>query len=323
MLRSNRLTPYSLHLTQLLSMRHLLTTGAVLALAAGTLGAQDAPTAALAERLAGLSAVTGYEQAFGDTLLAILPGAKRDRAGNIVLTLGSGEPRRLAVCPMDEPGYVIGGIRDDGYLTLRRVGRSASPRFDQYFEGQRVTLFGRRGTVPGVVGVRSIHLTRGRSAASQAFTFDDAIVDVGAMSRADVEGLGIQILTPVTLSKHVIRYGDGRLAAPSAGRRAACAALITAARDGKPVKGTVVVAFVVEQELSLRGLRSAAALHGPFSATSIADAGSATVPAAPAFGELSRWELSVRYANTPAETVSLSDLDQVRQKIVSWIGGAQ
>ena len=174
-------------------MRQLLTTGAVLALAAGTLHAQDGPAAALAERLAGLSAVTGYEQAFGDTLLAILPGAKRDRAGNIVLTLGSGEPRRLAACPMDEPGYVIGGIRDDGYLTLRRVGRSASPRFDQHFEGQRVTLFGRRGTVPGVVGVRSIHLTRGRSAASQAFTFDDAIVDVGAMSRPDVEGLGIQV----------------------------------------------------------------------------------------------------------------------------------
>lgn len=304
-------------------MRQLLTTGALLALAVGALRAQDAPVAALAERLANLSAVTGYEQAYGDTLLKLMPGAQRDRAGNIVLTLGRGEPRRMAACPLDEPGYVIGGIRDDGYLTLRRVGRSASPRFDQYFEGQRVTLFGRRGPVPGVVGVRSIHLTRGRSAVAQAFTFDDAVVDIGATTRAQVESQGVQVLTPVTLAKRAIRYGDGRLAAPMAGRRAACAALISAAREGANVSGSVVVAFVVEQELSLRGLRSAAALHGPFIATRIADAGSASIPAAAAFGELSRWEMPVRYANTPVESVSLSDLARVRQEIVGWLGGAQ
>lgn len=304
-------------------MRQLLTIGALLALAVGALRAQDAPVAALAERLASLSAVTGYEQAYGDTLLKLLPGAQRDRAGNIVLTLGRGEPRRMAACPLDEPGYVIGGIRDDGYLTLRRVGRSASPRFDQYFEGQRVTLFGRRGPVPGVVGVRSIHLTRGRSAVAQAFTFDDAVVDIGATTRAQVESQGVQVLTPVTLAKQAIRYGDGRLAAPMAGRRAACAALISAAREGANVRGSVVVAFVVEQELSLRGLRSAAALHGPFIATRIADAGSASIPAAAAFGELSRWEMPVRYANTPVESVSLSDLARVRQEIAGWLEGAQ
>ncbi len=304
-------------------MRQLLTTGALLGFAGGALHAQDAAVAPLAERLAGLSAVTGYEQAFGDTLLTLLPQARRDRAGNIVLTLGSGEPRRLAVCPLDEPGYVIGGIRDDGYMTLRRVGRSGSPRFDQYFEGQRVTLFGRQGVVPGVVGVRSIHLTRGRSSTPQAFTFDDAIVDIGATSRSEVEAHGVHVLTPMTLSKHVVRYGDGRLAAPMAGRRAACAALLSAARDAGTVKGTVVVAFVVEQELGLRGLRSAAALHGPFTATRVADVGGAPIAAAPMFGELTRWELSARYVATPVETVSLADVERVRQEIASWLGGAQ
>jgi putative aminopeptidase FrvX len=74
----------------------------------------------LAQRLAGMSAVTGLEQQLVDTLLSLIPGSRRDRAGNAVLVLGAGPSRRLAVCPLDEPGYVVGQIRDDGYLTLRR-----------------------------------------------------------------------------------------------------------------------------------------------------------------------------------------------------------
>jgi len=44
-----------------------------------------------------------------------------------------------------------------------------------------VTVFGRRGAVPGVVAVRSTHLTRGRPTGAEApFSVDNAYVDVGA-----------------------------------------------------------------------------------------------------------------------------------------------
>ena len=78
--------------------------------------------------------------------------------------------------------------------------------------------------------MRSVHLTRGRAAAGeQPFSVDDAWVDVGAASAAEVEALGIGVLAPVALAKRPQRYGDGLLAAPAAGRRAACAALLAAA----------------------------------------------------------------------------------------------
>ena len=41
----------------------------------------------------------------------LLPGAMRDRSGSAVLVLGSGAPRRLVACPLDEPGWVVGGVR--------------------------------------------------------------------------------------------------------------------------------------------------------------------------------------------------------------------
>ena len=148
----------------------------------------------LSVRFAAMTAVTGYEQAMADTLVALLPGSTRDRIGNVTLTLGRGTPKRLVSCALDEVGYVVGNITDDGYLLLRRVGAvpRANPLFDQQLEGHRVTLFGRRGPVPGVVGVRSTHLTRGRPAATDPpFTVDNAYVDIGARSRDEVLALGV------------------------------------------------------------------------------------------------------------------------------------
>src|SRR2546427_521748 len=236
-----------------------------------------------------MPAITGYEQAVTDSLLALLPGSTRDRLGNVTLTLGRGTPRRLVYCALDEVGYVVGNITDDGYLLLRRVGGGLrlSPLFDQQIEGQRVTVFGRKGAVPGVVAVRSTHLTRGRPAREEPpFTVDNAYVDVGASSRDEVLALGISILTPVSLTKRPHRYGDRLLAAPNAGRRAACAALASAALSRPRVRGSVVVAFTVQSLYAdTAGLRTVLSTQGPF-----AGARPVTVPS--------------KFAETTVETVA-------------------
>jgi putative aminopeptidase FrvX len=286
--------------------------------------------------MASMSAVTGYERALVDTILRLLPGSARDRAGNAWVRLGGGKGRRLVVCPLDEPGYVVGGIREDGYLTLRRVPGRVSPLFDQQLEGHRITVQGRRGPVPGVVAVRSIHLTRGRKPADEPFTVDDAYVDVGVGSRAEAAGLGIAVLAPVTLAKRPHRYGDGLLAAPAVGRRAACAALLLAVRQsilGAKAIPPVTVAFAVEQELSERGLGTLANANGPFDETLIVDGGPGvrggllqgperdTAARWPALGRVTRWSLPVTYGGTPVETVRMGDAESLRDALVRWIGG--
>jgi len=264
----------------------------------------------LAIRFSGMTAITGYEQSVTDSLLALLPGSTRDRTGNVTLVLGRGSPRRLVYCALDEIGYAVGNITDDGYITLRRVGGGARlyPLFDQQIEGHRVTLFGRRGAVPGVVAVRSTHLTRGRPNRDEPpFTVDNAYVDVGATSRDQVLELGIAMLTPVALTKRPHRYGDrgGLLAAPNAGRRAACAALASAALSRPRVSGTVVVAFTVQSLYAdSAGLKTVVNLQGPFT-----EARLVTVPS--------------KFAETTVETVGLKDVDALRSDIVKWIGGSQ
>jgi putative aminopeptidase FrvX len=279
--------------------------------------------AALVERFAAFSAVTGFEQAVVDTLLGgLLPGATRDRSGSAVLVLGSGLPRRLVACPLDEPGWVVGRVQSDGYLTLRRApGRWPSPLFDQQLEGHRITLFGRWGPVPGVVAVRSVHLARGRDAGADGpFSVDDARVDVGAARAEGARALGVDVLTPVLLTKKPLRYGSDLLAAPMAGRRAACAALVLAALESKPGSGTVVVAFVTEQNLSQRGLRTVRRTQGPFAEERLVDGGTG-VPGVPS-ENTEGWLLPAAYPSTAVETVSLAGADSLRARIGRWIVGA-
>lgn len=255
-------------------------------------------------RFTGFTTVSGYEQAVTDSLLTLFPGATRDRLGDVSITVGSGSPRRLVSCPLDEAGYVVGGITSEGYLTLRREGRIASPLFEQQLEGHRVTVFGASGPVPGVVGVRSVHLTRGRVPNEAPFTVDDAYVDIGATSAADAAALGVRLLSPVALARRPHRYGDG-VAGPAAGRHAACAALAAALLSHPKVSGSVVASFTVQGlQGGDPGLGAVIALKGPF-----ADTLTAALP--------------VKYRDTMAETVMMADVQALEQRLVQWMGGAK
>jgi putative aminopeptidase FrvX len=290
------------------------------------------PVEDLARRLSAIGAVTGLEQGLVDTLLSLLPGSQRDRAGNAVLSLGAGTSRRLAVCPVDETGFVVGQVRADGYLTLRRSPGRRSAEREAQLEGQRVDVGTPRGVVPGVVAVRSIHLTRGRHRAPGGFTVDSGLVDVGAGSEAEVASLGIRPLAPVTLHRRPHRYGSDLLAAPMAGRRAACAALVVAARRAAAERGmiprrrSVVIAFVVEQELSGRGLGTVAHGMGPFEETVVVDGGGDGAPTPadrwPSLGRVTVKSLAARYAGTPVETVALPDVERLSAELAAWIGGS-
>ena len=267
----------------------------------------------LAVRFVSMTAVTGLEQAMADSLRVMLPGSVRDRAGNVTLTLGQGSPKRLCTCPLDEVGYVVGNILPDGFLLLRRVGgggagRTASPLLDQQLEGHRVTVFGTRGAVPGVVGVRSTHLTRGRvgpagGAPDPVFTVDNAYVDIGATTAGEAQRLGVAVLAPVSLAKQPHLYGDRLLAAPAAGRRAACAALALAAQSKPSVQGTVVVAFTTQSLYAGNaGLETVTRLLGPFDETKTVS-------------------LPVKYKDTAVETVALKDADALGKELVTWMEG--
>jgi hypothetical protein len=82
-------------------------------------------------QLAEIPAMAGFEQELSGRIQEQLKAlaAKTDNLGNVYLTLGSGAPHRLLVTAIDEPGYVVSGITQDGFLRVQRLPRLRRTRF--------------------------------------------------------------------------------------------------------------------------------------------------------------------------------------------------
>src|SRR5258708_12868648 len=94
-------------------------------------------------------AVSGYEQQVAAKIAGELRAfsPKTDEMYNVVVTVGSGSPRRLLVAPMDEPGYIVSSIRPDGYLQVQRLPQNISvPMFNELYSAHIVTIAATQAT---------------------------------------------------------------------------------------------------------------------------------------------------------------------------------
>jgi putative aminopeptidase len=243
---------------------------AALAIAPGA-AAQSTPHARALAGWIGLAANPGYERYATDRIVEATGGQwRRDDMGNLVRVLGSGSPRRVIACGIDEPGYVVSEITDDGYLRVHGAGNGRRHAlWDQFHEGQRTLVLttdradpSRVRFVPGVFGVRSTHLWRRRGAEDAPASIDGMWLDVGARSRADIERLGIRMLDPVVREWPAWTYGD-LVAGPAAGDRAGCAAIGALAAGTAPARGQTVLVISAQSTFTWAGLTATLARTGP------------------------------------------------------------
>ena len=214
----------------------------------------------LVRALASVGGVAGHE---GQVRAAIRKAAptwasfQDDNLGNLTVVVGSGKPSLLLVAHMDEPGYVVSGVTEQGYLKLQRLARiPLSPLFDQFHMGQPLLVQARRGTVPAVAVVYSTHLWRGNAAPlAHAVLDEDLFVDIGARSPGEVEAAGVALLDPVVIARRIVDLAGGKLAGPAMDDRAGCAALVWLLQTLEPAKiqGTLTVAFSTQQVVGGRG----------------------------------------------------------------------
>jgi putative aminopeptidase FrvX len=212
-------------------------------------------------QLVATPAVPGYEQelarAIAQRLAAYSPQV--DSLGDVVVTLGSGSPRRLLVAPMDEPGYVVSDINAQGYLRLQRLPQFGSlPLFNELYSAQPVELRTAQGKwMAGVIAGPSVHLQPGRQHPPDLNDIENMYVDIGAATAAQARAAGADVLSPLALDRTLYQMGFGKWTAPAIGDRFGDAALLAVLRalDPRKLRGQLTVAFVAQQWTGARGLQ--------------------------------------------------------------------
>lgn len=206
-------------------------------------------------------AVSGYENHLGEKIRARLASLHPviDNLGDVTVTLGSGSPHRLIVTPLDEPGFVVSDITDDGYLRVQRLPQNGLPPiFNELYGAQPVKVETSSGKwIDGVVAGLSVHLQPGRVNPPRLTDLDDFYVDIGASSAAEVRKAGVDNLSPLVINRRLLRLADGKVAGASVGDRFGAAALVELLSeiDARKLNGTLTVAFVVQQRTGARGLQ--------------------------------------------------------------------
>jgi putative aminopeptidase FrvX len=205
--------------------------------------------------------VSGYENELAGKISSELSAhkPKTDNLGDVVVTIGTGAPNRLIVTPIDEPGFVVSGITDDGYLRVQRLPQGGLPPiFNELYSAQPVKVGMTTGKwIDGVVAGLSVHLQGGRSNTPKSGDLENMYIDIGASSAAQVRKAGVDILSPIAINRAASSLGYGKMAGASIGDRFGAAALVDLLRDIDPskVKGTLTIAFVVQQWIGARGLQ--------------------------------------------------------------------
>lgn len=211
----------------------------------GPPGFETEPAAILVREFAGLGELS--RDGLGSVICRI-PG-KKDR------------PRIMIAAHMDEIGFLVKSITGDGYIRLLPIGGW----WPNVLLGQRVLVRTRKGDFPGVIGARPPHeLTEEER--KKPLELDKMFVDLGSSEGFDVRAkLGVRPGDPVVpLSPFAELAGDLMLA-KAWDDRGGCGILVelgrALARGRHP--NTVYLVGTVQEEVGLRGARTAAEMVQP------------------------------------------------------------
>lgn len=168
-----------------------------------------------------------------------------DVGGNSFATLGTGgRPRLMLAGHIDEIGLMVTHVDDQGFVYFDGIG-GWDP---QVFVGQRVTLLGRAGRVPGVIGKKAIHLMSpdDRTKVSKA---EDLWIDIGAASKAEAAER-VRVGDAGVLAAGAMEFPNGRIVSRAIDNRIGAFVVLEALRllaEDRPAAQVTAVATTQEE----------------------------------------------------------------------------
>lgn len=201
--------------------------------------------------LSAASGPVGYEDGVREVVRdALGPEVDRietDAMGNVVGTVeGEGDREVVVAAHMDEIGFMVSQVDDEGFLKLDALGGWNA----QILRTQPVTVHTDDGEVAGVIGAEPAH-TRDEDDLED---IDDLAVDLGLDGDDAAEAVAVGDV--VTLDTQPRVLGDC-VTGKALDDRAGVYAMLAAARVADP-DATVHFCATVQEEVGLRGARAIA-----------------------------------------------------------------
>ena len=172
-----------------------------------------------------------------------------DSMGNLIaLKRGNDKKRVMLSAHMDEVGFIISGINDKGFLEFKTVGG-----IDTRVIISKKVIIG-KNKIPGVIGMKAIHLQK-RSERESVPEIRELFIDICAKDKKTAEEK-VHLGDYAVFDTKYEKLSDTVFKAKAVDDRAGCAILAEMIKN--PVKYDTYFCFTTQEEVGLRGARTAA-----------------------------------------------------------------
>jgi endoglucanase len=197
-----------------------------------------------------------------------------DRLGGLIARKGLSGPKVMLAAHLDEIGFMVTNITEDGYLRFQTLGGWWS----QVLPAQRVEVHTRKGKLLGIIGSKPPHLMPVEDR-KKGINIEDLFIDLGLESREEAVELGIRpgdFVIPY--SPYTQLSNPHRVVGKAMDNRIGCAVVtevLYRLSQGVRHPNQVFAVGTVMEEVGRRGAKTATAVVRPDVAFAI-DVGIAT-----------------------------------------------
>lgn len=210
----------------------------------------------------------GIAQVISDLVRPYADEITTDTLGNLIVHKKGSGPKLMFAAHMDSIGLVVTYFEEDGSLRFGKLGgidpkeiRNAPVRF-----------------ASGVAGAVKVH----GKADEDKLTTDDLYLDIGASSREEAQSM-VRLGDTAVYATAATKAGN-RVISPYLDNRVSCAVLLLALERLKKTTYDLYMVFTVQEELGLRGAKTAAYGVDPDYGIAIDVTGAYDYPGAPKAG---------------------------------------
>jgi tetrahedral aminopeptidase len=197
----------------------------------------------------GQELVTAYMQQYADSV-------SMDIHGNVIGVMNADAPVRVMLAGhCDEIGLMVQYISPEGFLTMSALGGVTV----SLLQAERIIIQTAKGPIPGVIGVKPIHLMTEEDRKKPTNLIHELWVDIGAKSRKDAEKM-VALGDVATINSGWIELGNGLVACRAFDNRIGSFIIADVLRllKGKKLNVAVHAVSTVQEEVGLRGATTAA-----------------------------------------------------------------
>lgn len=214
----------------------------------------------LVKELCSLNGTSGREEEVRNYIISKIEGKceyKVDPMGNVLcFKKGKNTPKNKVMLSahMDEVGFIVTYITDDGYIKFSNVGGVNN----KVIVGRTVCFSQSKRFVKGVIGLKAVHLAG--SEKGKVPDVSDMYIDIGATSKEEAESF-VSIGDSAYFVSTPELFGDNKIKAKAIDDRFGCAVMLKMIEKDLPFD--THFSFLVQEEVGLRGAGAAAYTVAP------------------------------------------------------------